>query len=80
MLAVTLGVGQEKSNAFTAYGLGVLHRKPGQLVASKASPESNQDDRHRATVTHQRFVISPFNRSCSFPFKPGDRLLQVLQQ
>ncbi|MNF11161.1 hypothetical protein D3C80_2123110 [compost metagenome] len=31
-------------------------------------------------MTHQRFVISPLHRSSCFPFKPCDRLLQVLQQ
>ena len=57
-----------------------LDRKPGQLIATKATPKPNQDNRHRATMTHQRLVISAFNRSCGFHFKPCDRPFKVLQQ
>jgi len=80
MLAITFAVRQVKADAFAGLRLGVADVQPGQLIAAKPSPETDQHQGEGASMAHQRLVIAALPGSVGLVLQPGDRLLKVTQQ
>ncbi|MNV31473.1 hypothetical protein D3C71_1227840 [compost metagenome] len=79
VVAITLAARQIKADAGTGAGLHVFNLKPAQLVAAKAAPEAQQDQRHVAPGPQQSRSVAFGPCDLHFQLQTTDHLLQVLK-
>lgn len=76
---ITLAARQIQGDAFAGVRLNMLDLQAAQLIAAKATPESQENQRTIAVRLEQRRAILLLARGLSLLLKPIDDPLQVLQ-